>query len=73
MVNTRIGPPGLPVLRRALEEFSNDLVLVLILRRQTEGDTVEDRRRKRKDVTTKIARQPSKKVFFFTATVKNVD
>ena len=46
MVSTQTGAPGLPVLRYALEEISDALVLVLAHRRQTEGETVEDQLKK---------------------------
>lgn len=54
MVNTPTGAPGLPVLEHAREEISDALVLVLIRRRQTEGETVEDQLKKREDVTHRI-------------------
>ncbi|CAH3171117.1 unnamed protein product [Porites lobata] len=42
MVSTHPGAPGLPVLGHALEEISDAHVIVLIHRRQTEGETAED-------------------------------
>ena len=55
MVGTHTGAPGLPVLGHALEEISDAHVIVLIRRRQTEGETVEDQLKKRERATDKIA------------------
>ena len=55
MVGTHTGAPGLPVLGHALEEISDAHVIVLIRRRQTEGETVEDQLNKRERATDKIA------------------
>ena len=55
MVGTHTGASGLPVLGHALEEISDAHVIVLIRRRQTEGETVEDQLNKREHATDKIA------------------
>ena len=55
MVGTHAGAPGLPVLGHAVEEISDAHVIVLIRRRRTEGETVEDQPKKREHATDKIA------------------
>ena len=55
MVGTHTGAPGLPVLGHALEEISDAHVIVLIRRRRTEGDTVQNELIKREHATDKIA------------------